>query len=414
MPKHITAWAWRIAKQGKLEDAVTCYKQALLLKPDFAEAHNNLANVDRKQKRVDEAVAGYQRALALRPGYAEAHYNLAVAFYEQKRFAEAVDCFEKALTLKSDYADAYSGLGVARYEQRLLAESVALHETAIRLAPEIAESHNNLGMTLVEQGKLAEAEACYRHALKLKRDYPGACNNLAVLLADQGRLEEATPLFHEALRLKPDYAEAYTNLSYVHYFRGDFDSWWSIYDWRWKCRSCLPPLLPPPYWDGSSLEGKTILLFVEQGLGDTIQFIRYAPLVKQRGATVALLCQPSMVRLLATCEGIDQIVPKGVDPPAADVRIPLMSLPRAFRTTLADIPAQVPYLSADPELRLRWGEPLKRMDGFKIGIAWQGNPYHLRDEQRSAPLAAFEPLAKVSGVRWSACNKALAASNCPS
>ncbi len=107
-----------LAKQGKLEDAVTCYKQALLLKPDFAEAHNNLANVDRKQRKVEEAVAGYQRALALRPGYAEAHYNLAVALYEQKRFAEAVDCFEKALSLKPDYADAYSGLGVARYEQR--------------------------------------------------------------------------------------------------------------------------------------------------------------------------------------------------------------------------------------------------------------------------------------------------------
>ncbi len=206
-------------------------------------------------------------------------------------------------------------------------------------------------------------------------------------------------LFHEALRLKPDYAEAHTNLSYAHYFQGDFESWWFEYEWRWKCRSCLPPAFPPPYWDGSSLEGKRILLFVEQGLGDTIQFIRYAPLVKQRGATVALQCQPSMLRLLATCEGIDQIVPKGVDPPAADVRIPLMSLPRVFRTTLANIPAQVPYLSVDPELCMRWRQPLEQVDGFKVGIAWQGNPDHLRDQQRSAPLVAFEPLAKIPGVR---------------
>lgn len=388
-----------LAKQGKLTEAVVCYQQALHLKPDLAEAHNNLANVFRKQGKLDEAVAGYQRALSLKPNYADAHCNLGVALLEQKKVTEAMACFEKALCLKPDYAEAHSNIGVAQLQQGKVAEAVAWHHRALHLRPDLAESHNNLGMALVEQGKLAEAEACYRQALRLRPGYVGAYNNLGVLLADQGRLAEAVECHHKALHVQPDYAEVHTNLSYAYYLQGDFASGWSEYEWRWKCRDCPPPSLPPPYWDGSSLEDKTILLFAEQGLGDTIQFIRYAPFVKQRGAHVILQCQQPLLRLLTTCNGIDRLVPEGAGPPPSDVRVPLMSLPGIFRTTLANIPAPIPYLSADPELRARWQQPLSGAGGFKVGIAWQGNPGHRRDRQRSASLLAFEPLAKVPEVR---------------
>ncbi len=388
-----------LARQGKLEQAATAYQQALWLKPELAEAHNNLANVFRQQGKLDEAVAGYQRARSLRPGYAEANYNLGVALYEQEKFTEAFDCFEQALRLKPDYAEAHSSLGVAQLQQGRLDMAVASLETALRLRPDIAESHNNLGMGRFEQGRLAEAEASYRQALKLKPDYPGACNNLGVLLADQGRLTESLAFFREALRLNPDFVEVHTNLSYAHYLHGDFAPAWSEYEWRWKCPGNKPPSYSPPYWDGSSLEGKTILLFAEQGLGDSMQFIRYAPLVKERGATVIVQCQPALVRLLRRCPGIDRIIADGDEPPPTDVLIPFMSLPRVFQTTLANIPAPIPYLSADPELRARWGRALRAVEGFKIGIAWQGNPDHNRDRQRSAKLAAFEPLARVPGVR---------------
>ena len=388
-----------LAKQGKLTAAATCYQQALRLKPDFAEAHNNLANLFRRDGKLEEAVAGYQRALGLKPNYAEAHHNLGVALLEQKNVGQAVACFERALCLKPDYADAQSSLGVALLQQGKVEQAVAWHHRALQIGPDIAESHNNLGMAPFEQGKLAEAEACYRKALGLKPGYSGAGNNLGVLLADQGRLAEAVACHQEALLAQPDHAEVHTNLAYAYYLQGDFESGWSEYEWRWKCRECAPPAFPPPYWDGSGLDDKTILLFSEQGLGDTIQFIRYASLVKQSGATVIVQCQPSMQRLLASCAGIDQIVPKDADPTGSDVRVPLMSLPRIFRTTLENIPAPIPYLSADSELRSRWQQSLSGIGGFKVGIAWQGNPDHRRDRQRSAPLLTFAPLAKVPGVR---------------
>ena len=154
-----------------------------------------------------------------------------------------------------------------------------------------------------------------------------------------------------------------------------------------------------PRWDGSSLQGQTILLFAEQGLGDTLHFIRYAPLVKQTGATVIVQCQGPLLRLLSTCAGIDCLVPEDAEPPGFDVQAPLPSLPGLARTTLASIPAQLPYLSADPELRVRWQEALSGVRDFKVGIAWQGNTGHKRDRQRSVPLLAFLPLARIPDVR---------------
>ncbi len=174
---------------------------------------------------------------------------------------------------------------------------------------------------------------------------------------------------------------------------------WPEYEWRWRRQDASPPALTQPLWDGSSLQGKSILLYPEQGLGDTLQFIRYAPLVKQTGATVIVQCQPPLLRLLATCAGIDRLLPEGADLPPFDVQAPLLSLPRILRTTLASIPANIPYLSADPDLRARWRQSLSGVADFKVGIAWQGNPGHKRDRQRSVPLAAFAPLAEAPGVR---------------
>ncbi len=388
-----------LAKQGKLTEAIACYQQALRLKPDHAEAHNNLANAYRTLGRLEEAVASYQRALLLKPEYAEAHSNLGVALLQQGKWSEAVACCQQAVRLRPDHAEAHSNLGVALLQQgKPLAAAVWLQK-ALRLKPDVAELHGNLGMALAEQGKPAEAEACYRQALRLKPDYAGAYSELGVALADQGRVTEALACYQQALCLKPDYAEVHINLAYACLLRGDFEAAWSEYEWRWKCRDSSPPPFQQPLWDGSSLQGRTILLFAEQGLGDTLHFIRYAPLVKRTGATVIVQCQGRLLRLLGTCAGIDRLVPEGADPPRFDVQAPLLSLPRIFRTTLATIPAKIPYLSADRESRACWQEPLSGVQDFKVGIAWQGSAEHKRDRQRSVPLLAFAPLADVPGVR---------------
>ncbi len=388
-----------LARLEKLAEAVACYQQALRLKPDFAEANNNLANAFRKQGNLTEAVACYQRAVQLKPDYAEAHSNLGVALLQQGKPAEAVACLQQTLLLKPDHAETQSNLGVALLQQGKPAEALAWLQQALRLKPNIAEFHDHLGMAQAELGMLAEAEASYRQALRLKPDYAAAYSDLGMALADQGRLTEAVACYRQALKIQPDYAEVHNNLAHASLLRGDFAAGWPQYEWRWRQRDPSPPALTQPLWDGSSLQGKSILLYPEQGLGDTLQFIRYAPLVKQTGATVIVQCQPPLLRLLATCAGIDRLLPEGTDLHPFDVQAPLLSVPRILRTTLDSIPANIPYLSADPDLRARWRESLSGVADVKVGIAWQGNPGHKRDRQRSVPLDAFAPLAEVPGVR---------------
>ena len=180
---------------------------------------------------------------------------------------------------------------------------------------------------------------------------------------------------------------------------GRFEQGWPGYEWRWKCKEfgSLPPF-HPPLWDGSPLDGRTILVHAEQGLGDTLQFIRYAPLVHQRGGRVILVCQPPLIGLLTRSPGVERLVAQGEALPDYDVHVPLMSLPGLLGTTLESVPADVPYLDAEPQLVEAWRHRLGSYPGFKVGIVWQGNPKFRLDRRRSIPLAQFAPLARVPGV----------------
>src|SRR5262249_12532517 len=212
--------------------------------------------------------------------------------------------------------------------------------------------------------------------------------------------DEALASYEQALHIKPDYPEARWNRSLVWLTMGHLEQGWPDYEWRLKCKESgsLPPF-HAPLWDGSPLEGRTILIHAEQGLGDTIQFIRYASLVKRRGGTVIVECQSDLYQLLAGYPGIDQLIAQGSSLPPFDVHVPLLSLPSIFGTTLANVPADVPYLFADAALIERWRSELSGVPGFKIGIAWQGNPRFPADCLRSIPLTHFAPLAQVDGVR---------------
>jgi hypothetical protein len=181
--------------------------------------------------------------------------------------------------------------------------------------------------------------------------------------------------------------------------QGDFAGGWSDYEARWQQAGFALPPYKQPRWNGSPLGGKTILLWAEQGLGDTVQFIRYAPLVKQRGGRIIVASQPALIRLLQSCPGIDQLVAKDTPPPPFDVYAPLMSVPGIMGTTMTNVPGTVPYLHADPTLVEHWRRELAALKGFKIGIAWQGNPGYRKDRFRSVPLAYFEPLSRISGVQ---------------
>ena len=385
--------------QGKLDEALACWRRAVELKPDFAEAHYNLGVAFTDQGKLDEALACWRRTVELKPDFAQAHYKLGNVMKDRGRLDEAVACYRRALELKPDFAETHGNLGNALRDQGKLDEALACFRRALELKPDDAETHNNLGNVLKDQGKLDEALACFRRALELSPDYAEAHGNLGVAMKELGRLDEALACCRRAVELKPDLAEAHVNLAFVCLLAGDWQHGWPQYEWRWQTKGFTPRRFPQPLWDGESLAGKTILLHAEQGLGDTIQFIRYAPIVKRHGGTVILECQKPLVGLLESCPGIDQLIGQGSDLPAFDVHAPLLSLPGILKTSLETVPARIPYLHPQAEIFQRWQKRLIELDGFKIGIGWQGNPTYPGDRWRSMALRCFAPLAQIPGVR---------------
>ena len=225
---------------------------------------------------------------------------------------------------------------------------------AVRLQPGSAEAHNNLGLAQTDLGRFAEAEASYQQALRLNPSYVEAHVNLASACKEQGRLDEALAGYEMALRLDPGSVGAHWNRSLAWLAAGDYERGWAEYEWRWRRKQTPPRPFRQPAWDGAPLAGRTILLWMEQGLGDMIQFLRYARLVKEQGGTVAVECPAFLLPLFSTCPGIDRLVAEGSELPPFDVQAPLLSLPRLLGTTRAGIPAGVPYLFADPALVESW------------------------------------------------------------
>lgn len=385
--------------QGKLDQAVATYEQILRQHPNSAETHLNLAVALQVHGKLTEAMAHYQQALRLRPDFAEAYVNMAVAMQMQGKLDEAVATYERALRIKPDSAEAHFNLGSALQAQGKLTEAVGRYEQALRLKTDYAEAHNNLGNTLREMGQTREAVTRLERALRLT---PGSAEthvNLAAALQEQGNLAEAAAHLDQAIRLRPDFADAHYNRSMLWLLQGDFERGWPEHEWRRQTKDHRKSPKPEPQWDGSPLAGKSILLYVEQGLGDTIQFIRYAAVAKERGATVIVQCQPALRKVLMGCTGIDRLLAQGDALPRCDVYAPLLSMPDRCGTTLAAIPANVPYLVADSGRVAQWRERLADVSGFKVGVCWQGNPDYKHDRWRSVPLARFTPVAEVPGVR---------------
>lgn len=387
-----------LAQQGRLGEAARCFEQALRRNPDCAETHANLGNVRARLEQREEAVASFRRALEIRPNSAAINFNLGNSLMELNRLEEAVTAYRQAVHLRPGYAKAYNNLGHVLQRQGKLTEAVAAFDDALRLHPEYAAAYSNRANAQRRQGRYEEAEADCRASLRLDPADAETHNNLGAVLLDQGRLAEARASFDEAVRLRPDYARGHVNRAMLRLLLGELPDAFAEYEWRWQTGDLVMPPFVQPLWDGSPMAGRTILLHAEQGLGDTLQFIRYAALIRQQGSMVVFDCPRALVRLLAGCPGIDRLVPHGEPLPSFDVHAPLMSLPRLFATSLDTVPTQVPYLTADPGLVARWRERLATVPGFRVGIAWHGNPRDDNDRRRAIPLKQFESLARLKGV----------------
>lgn len=383
----------------QLDAAITAFEKAIELDPQLADAHHDLGMAFADRNDAPQAESAYRRSLEINPDFAEALNNLGVLLEGQGRVDEAVELLRRAVQVRSA-PDLWNNLGVALTAKREFTEGIQCYRAALRMDPHYAAALNNLGNAQRSIGELEEAIVSLRQALRLRPDYAEAYNNLAIALVQCGRNREAIRYYNQAIHFRPDYPEAHMNRSLDRLGIGEFEAGWIEYEWRWRGKQLRPRYVGRPRWDGSSPAGKRILIHYEQGLGDTIQFIRYARLLKRLGASIVAEVQKPLIPLLKSCHEIDVLFAGANEPPAFDFHAPLLSLPGLLGSTLATIPAEVPYLQPDPQLMEAWRTRLAEIPGYKIGIGWQGNPEYRGDRHRSVPLKYFAPLASIPGVTF--------------
>lgn len=372
---------------GRLREAEAGYRAVLAAEPRNADALHLLGVALHQLGRNDEAAGFIGEAIGIDASRPEFHNNLGEVQRALGRFADAERSYRAALELDPDLIPAHGNLGHALLAQKRLEDAAASYALAAARDERNAAVLVNLAYALVGLGRLPEAELRARQALALVPDEAEPHLLLAMSLAGLERFDEAAASYRQALALKPDYVEAHVNFGQLCLVLGDYAAGWKHYAWRRKRGAAE--------WTGAEdLRGKSILLQYEQGLGDTIHFCRYAPLVAARGAKVTLQVPAALVPLL---QGLGEIIPEGAPAPRTDFRCPLLALPAAFGTTLESIPADIPYLHADPgDWRARLGGDGSRL----VGLCWRGSPHYAGDRHRSMPFSAIEPLLSVPGVRF--------------
>ena len=363
-----------LQRLGRLGEAVDCYGALLAEAPQVAQIHSNLGLALQAQGRHQAAVQSFRDAIALRPGSAESFVNLAKSLQALRRFADAEQCSRQALRLKPDLPEALATLGTVLRDLGRFEAAITRLSEAVRRSPGLLSLRDNLGIALKDMGRLAEADDVYRAALAMEPNHPSVNHNLGILNLVAGRLAEG----------------------------------WEGLEYRWLLPGQTPRPFSAPLWDGRMVPTGCLLLYAEQGLGDTVQFCRYVPLAAERARTV-LLVTPESRRLLANLHPGVPVITQGDPVPEHAFQCPLLSLPRAFGTTVETVPGATPYLQADPGLAAAWRDRLASLSGLRVGLAWAGNPGYLYDHLRSIPFALFARLLAQPGVSFVSLQKGTAA-----
>ena len=403
-----------LQQHDDLDAAIDAYRKALALKPNAPGIFNNLGAALGKQDDLDAAVDAYQKALALKPKYPEALSNLGNVLTKQGRLEAAIGACQKALAIKPDFPDALSNLGTALKEQEHLEAAIAAYQKAIAVKPDFPEALSNLGTALKEQGHLEAAIVSYRQALDLKPNYPEALMNLALALMEQGNLDAAVFSYRKLVSLDHGNSDYHYGLAYALLASNDYDNGWQEYEWRLKMQDFRSHAHPPvPQWHGQNHSpGETLMLVSEQGLGDTLQFMRYVPYLKTLfpGMDVAFCAQPKLHGLIL-CSGITPRVhtPEEANTFTAGKWLPLLSLPRHLKVSSEQPLVQMPYIKAPAEKVHHWQEKLATEQRPIIGLHWQGQQYgRIGNRQRltplqksrSLPLEAFAPISAATAATF--------------
>lgn len=450
---HMLRQAVALQQNGAFAEAEELYLEILELKPRHFEALQLLGSLALQAGRVQEGIEFLRKALAINAKQAAIHSNLAYALNALQRFDEALSSADRALALQSKFPDALNNRGNAQAGLNVPLEALSSFDRAIALMPDFAQAWNNRACVLRDLGRPADALASCDHALALQPNYPDAWSNRGNALSDLNRPGEARQSYQRALELAPAFADAWNNLGLTQVDLGEYaqalqsyecalavnptaaeahwnqslcllqlgqlETGWKEYEWRWE-RSRIKAgrrTFAQPLWLGDfSIDGKTILLHAEQGLGDTLQFCRYAGMVSKLGAKVVLEVPGELMRLMSTLDGVDQLIEAGQALPPFDCHCPLLSLPLAFKTDLASIPSKTPYLFADVQATREWHERVAaQAEGrLKVGLVWAGgNRPHVaelrkNDARRSMTFERLAPILDVPNVQFFSLQKGTA------
>ena len=436
-------------RRGRLTEAIKYVSDAISSKSDLPKFHNTLGLLLEAAGQNRQAVTAYENAVKLKPDYVEAWLNMAIAFLGDGKFAEGAGCAKKVIELMPNQAMAYNALGYCQQQMGNLQDAAVCYRKAVQLKPDFAEAYNHLGVLLNEQGNYIEAVDSFKKALRIDPNYVEVYNNMAIAkkalcafdeaidlyrkaaeinptffeafnnlansLRDKGLCDEAIENYNRAIEINPNDYNAYRNRSLALLLNGNLHEGFKQYQHQRQLSLNIQTNrhdCKKPRWDGTPINGKTLLIHFEHGYGDNIQLIRYLPMVKKLGVTVLFEAPKPMLSLLRNFPGIDHLIEAGADRGVRedfDFYTALMDLPAIFETTLTTIPLNVPYLFADKEKTEKWK---KRLDTccYKAGIVWAGKPSHSNDLNRSCSLNSFAALAGIKNLKLFSLQKDKAAS----
>ena len=387
------------------DEAITFYKQALALNPTCAQIFFNLGQALYYAKKYPEALYAYKKTIQYKNDHFRAYVQIGKLMIDVNQPNDAIEPLKKALTLEPKNADARLLLTRIYNDKHLFNQAIALVHEGLALEPDHINLTFELGNTYNLVNRLDESLAIYQDLDRQLPNNPSILYNIAFTFKKMGYLDKALPYYNKTLELNPDHAEALFSRGLAYLVIGDFEKGWHGYEWRYS-RPSQGSLrtYPEPRWDGSDLQGKTILIHAEQGLGDTFQFIRYAKLIKEKNGIVIAAVQKPLVTLMKRCKHIDQVISLDDTPPYFDVHSPMLSLPYVLKTRLDTVPCEIPYLYGDEQLTAAWKQKLAADKNFKIGICWQGNDNYATPmlratvAQKSVHPKAFAPICQVPGV----------------
>lgn len=324
------------------------------------------------------------------------------AHHQKKQFASAEELYNKALEIDPQNANAYCYLGILHYDRKAYQESINAYQQALRIQPIFPVAWNNLGNSLRYVGQPEAAEIAFLQALAQKPEYVNAHKNRGTLHVWEGKIDLAKECYRNAVKFGQADPELLRNMGIIELLQGNYREGWPLYRHRWNVGDLRRPNVSAPVWQGEDPKGKTFLLYPEQGLGDTIHFVRTARWLKELGARTIVQCQPSLLGLLRSCAGIDHLITTNDMPTETiDYQASLIDVADRLTFLTGEVPSEPPYLKVPKELVDYWGQNFARYKNQpRVALVWSGNPDHAADHYRSASIEALAPLGQLKGIHW--------------